>query len=156
MIRNQSKDGLRETIDDLLSYHNSIFGKEIKAEKEDELRPLDPSLSRGRPSNRFDRTDFRRRHKSPSVQVAPPRRITAEKQKEKLEEKPIEVKRQGFNMTRNPSITEIVPGSSLISPQPSYSSMTGGSNQSLSSLYSNLSRVFKLMLEVQPVIGLCS
>ena len=49
----------------------------------------------------------------------------------------IENNRQGYNFARNPSIPEIIAERSLGSPVPSNSSMAGGSNQSIPSLFSS-------------------
>ena len=131
LSQNETNPDARAEVPDMLRFFDSVLGKEVKEENYDDFdseSPLEPPL-RGRLTSRYDQSGFRRRQKSPCLQIKPPKRKT----------QPIEMRRQGLNIARNPSTTEILPNSSLLSPQPSYSSMTGGSNQSLPSLYSNLS-----------------
>ena len=70
-------------------------------------------------------TDFRKGHKSKYAQLVRSLR------RNQL----IEANRQGFSVSRNPSIAEMIDYQSLGSPQQSYSSMTTGSNTSIPSMF---------------------
>ena len=106
----------RATVDDALRFHAERFGRENYDEFDSDA-PL-----RGRQTVR---SLYRKRHKSPCVQLGPPRRRNQQ----------IEGIRQGFNFTRNPSSNEMIDNRSLGSPQLSFSSMTGGSNASIPSMF---------------------
>ena len=83
---------------------------------------------RGRSTDRTVKPEFKRpRRKSPCVQLGRPRRKTPQ----------IENIRQGYSFARNHSIPEMKAELSLGSPVPSNSSLTGGSNDSIPSLFSS-------------------
>ena len=111
---------IRATARDLLRVHAERFGRE----NYDEFNPnLIPNATlRGRQTIR---PDYRRRRKSPCVQLV---RSTKRNQ-------PIEENRQGFSLSRNPSIAEMLDNRSLGSPQQSFSSMTHDSNASIPSMF---------------------
>ena len=98
--QNETNNGysdFRATVDDALRFHAEKFGRE-NYDKFDSDVPL-----RGRPTVR---SVYRKRHKSPCVQLGPPRRKNQQ----------IEGIRQGFSFTRNPSSDEMIDNRSLGSP----------------------------------------
>ena len=122
--QNETNFDRQAVIDDAVRIHAERFGRENYDEFDSN------TTTRGRSLGHFKRPDFRKRRKSPCVELGRPSRKSDR----------IEINRQGYSFARNPSLPEMIPERSLESPVPSLSSMTGGSNDSIpSSLNSNIS-----------------
>ena len=129
MAQTQANNGYsdyRATVDDALRIHAEKFGRENYDEFDSDA-PL-----RGMPTVR---SLNRKRHKSPCVQLGPPRRKNHPKEITQKKNQQFEEIRQGLSFTRNPSSDEMIDSRSLGSPQPSFSSMTHGSNASIPSMF---------------------
>ena len=120
-VQNQIFDR-QAIIDDAVRIHAERFGRENYDEFDSNAQ------LRGRSTDRTVTPTFKKpRRKSPCVQLGRQGRKTPQ----------IENIRQGYSFARNPSIPEMLAHRSLGSPVPSNSSMTGGSNHSIPSLFSS-------------------
>lgn len=138
--QNETNFDRQATVDDALRIHAERFGRENYDEFNSDASP------RGRSVARSERHDFRKRRKSPCVQLDRQRRKTFDQEMDgSLDQggtldagtQQIEINRQGFSFARNPSIPEMIFQRSLDSPVPSHSSMTGRSDLSIPSLFSS-------------------